>query len=101
MGRRSSFHPTGKRFSASDIVRLLRDSTDRREDNKPGLAHSIAQILLRMPDRTSRPIPPHWFPTVTWQFSAQLVTDFLALSEDADPDIPISKQAKAEYAKLQ
>jgi len=27
--------------------------------------------------------------------------DFLALWEDADPDIPILKQAKAEYAKLQ
>jgi len=27
--------------------------------------------------------------------------DFLALSKDADPDIPILKQAKAEYAKLQ
>jgi len=28
-------------------------------------------------------------------------TDFLMLWEDADPDIPILKQAKAEYAKLQ
>jgi eukaryotic-like serine/threonine-protein kinase len=27
--------------------------------------------------------------------------DFLTLSKDADPDIPILKQAKAEYAKLQ
>jgi eukaryotic-like serine/threonine-protein kinase len=27
--------------------------------------------------------------------------DFLALWKDADPDIPIQKQAKAEYAKLQ
>ena len=27
--------------------------------------------------------------------------DFLALWKDADPDIPIYKQAKAEYAKLQ
>jgi eukaryotic-like serine/threonine-protein kinase len=26
--------------------------------------------------------------------------DFLSLWEDADPDIPILKQAKAEYAKL-
>jgi eukaryotic-like serine/threonine-protein kinase len=26
---------------------------------------------------------------------------FLALWKDADPDIPILKQAKAEYAKLQ
>jgi hypothetical protein len=27
--------------------------------------------------------------------------DFFALWKDADPDIPIYKQAKAEYAKLQ
>jgi hypothetical protein len=27
--------------------------------------------------------------------------DFLILWKDADPDIPILKQAKAEYAKLQ
>jgi eukaryotic-like serine/threonine-protein kinase len=27
--------------------------------------------------------------------------DFLALWKDADPDIPILKEAKAEYAKLQ
>ena len=27
--------------------------------------------------------------------------EFLALWKDADPDIPILKQARAEYAKLQ
>ena len=27
--------------------------------------------------------------------------DFLALWKDADPEIPVLKQAKAEYAKLQ
>jgi hypothetical protein len=27
--------------------------------------------------------------------------DFLVLWKDADPDIPILKEAKAEYAKLQ
>jgi eukaryotic-like serine/threonine-protein kinase len=27
--------------------------------------------------------------------------DFLALLKDADPDVPILKRAKAEYAKLQ
>ena len=27
--------------------------------------------------------------------------DFLALWKEADPDIPILKQAKADYAKLQ
>jgi serine/threonine protein kinase/tetratricopeptide (TPR) repeat protein len=32
---------------------------------------------------------------------ARAYQDFLALWKDADPDIPILKQAKAEYAKLQ
>jgi hypothetical protein len=27
--------------------------------------------------------------------------DFLTLGKDADPDIPILKEAKAEYAKMQ
>jgi hypothetical protein len=27
--------------------------------------------------------------------------DFLALWKDADPDVPILKEAKAEYARLQ
>jgi eukaryotic-like serine/threonine-protein kinase len=27
--------------------------------------------------------------------------DFFALWKDADPDIPVLKEAKAEYAKLQ
>jgi hypothetical protein len=27
--------------------------------------------------------------------------DFLTLRKDADPDIPVLKQAKAEYEKLQ
>jgi eukaryotic-like serine/threonine-protein kinase len=31
----------------------------------------------------------------------KLYEDFLALLKDADRDIPILKQAKAEYAKLQ
>jgi hypothetical protein len=33
--------------------------------------------------------------------SRKAYQDFLALWKDADPDIPILKQAKAEYAKLQ
>jgi serine/threonine protein kinase/tetratricopeptide (TPR) repeat protein len=33
--------------------------------------------------------------------SRQAYLDFLSLWKDADPDIPILKQAKAEYAKLQ
>ena len=56
------------------------------------------------------------FPLVRWPISASLVPtrcpatprkaktayqDFLTLWKDADPDIPILKEAKAEYAKLQ
>ena len=33
--------------------------------------------------------------------SRTVYQDFLALWKDADPDIPILKQAKTEYAKLQ
>jgi eukaryotic-like serine/threonine-protein kinase len=32
--------------------------------------------------------------------SRKAYQDFLALWKDADPDTPILKQAKAEYAKL-
>jgi len=32
---------------------------------------------------------------------AGVLQNFLTLWKDADPDIPILKQAKAEYAKLQ
>lgn len=33
--------------------------------------------------------------------SRQAYTEFFATWKDADPDIPILKQANAEYAKLQ
>jgi cytochrome c-type biogenesis protein CcmH/NrfG len=33
--------------------------------------------------------------------AAAAYQDFLNLWKDADPDIPVLKQAKAEYAKLQ
>jgi hypothetical protein len=35
------------------------------------------------------------------QNSRQAYLDFLSLWKDADPDIPILKEAKVEYAKLQ
>jgi eukaryotic-like serine/threonine-protein kinase len=38
---------------------------------------------------------------VVYKAEASAYQDFLALWKDADPDIPILKQAKAEYAKLQ
>ena len=43
---------------------------------------------MAAPDSLSSSFPSHW-------------QDFLALWKDADLDIPILKQAKAEYAKLQ
>ena len=33
--------------------------------------------------------------------ASALMLDFLTLCKDADPDIPVYKQAKLEYAKLQ
>jgi hypothetical protein len=33
--------------------------------------------------------------------SREVCQDFFALWKDADPDIPILKEARAEYAKLQ
>ena len=33
--------------------------------------------------------------------TSRKTSDFLPLRKDADPDIPILKQARAEYAKLQ
>jgi len=36
-----------------------------------------------------------------WQEAVQPREEFLTLWKDADLDIPILKQAKAEYAKLQ
>jgi hypothetical protein len=48
---------------------------------------------------------------LAWRFAFQIAgdsakaktayKDFLTLWKDADPDIPILKQARAEYAKLQ
>lgn len=36
-----------------------------------------------------------------YSFLAAAYKDFLTLWKDADPDIPILKEAQAEYAKLQ
>jgi hypothetical protein len=40
-------------------------------------------------------------PTGDYTKAKAAYQDFFALWKDADPDIPILKQAKAEYAKLQ
>ena len=44
--------------------------------------------------RQGKYFSPHFSGDLTFQ-------DFFELWKDADPDIPILKQAKAEYAKLQ
>lgn len=41
------------------------------------------------------------FPAYTRWPALAAYKDFLTLWKDADPDIPILKQAKVEYAKLQ
>jgi hypothetical protein len=47
--------------------------------------------MMRMAQMPIPSAPERWPPT----------RDFLALWKDADPDIPILKEAKAEYGKLQ
>jgi hypothetical protein len=42
-----------------------------------------------------------WFSRDSHSLSRSTQTDATILPKDADPDIPILKQAKAEYAKLQ
>ena len=51
---------------------------------------ALARLALAAPTR-SRATPP----------TQAAYQDFFALWKDADPDIPILKEAKAEYAKLQ
>jgi len=52
------------------------------------------------------PITPSQIHTYTLVYSTRsklplaAYKDFLSLWKDADPDIPILKQAKAEYARL-
>ena len=45
------------------------------------------------------PVLMHW--PATRARRPHRLQDFFALWKDADPDIPILKEAKAEYAKLQ
>ena len=51
---------------------------------------------LQKPSKRFRP-PFH----LSSQYRALVIQNFLTLWKDADPDIPILKQAKAEYARLQ
>jgi hypothetical protein len=53
--------------------------------------------------RGSRTTENSGMPAQQWRssYSSSNRQDFLTLWKDADPDIPILKQAKAEFAKLQ
>jgi hypothetical protein len=63
---------------------------------------TIAGVSLAIPSA-------HWHIFKSVEHTRSLATqptkaaynDFLTLWKDADPDLPILKQAKAEYAKLQ
>jgi eukaryotic-like serine/threonine-protein kinase len=63
-----------------------------------GRAYALEAGLSRQGenDDVKPPLPPDAFAKIRAAYQ-----DFLALWKDADPDIPILKQAKAEYAKLQ
>ena len=59
-------------------------------------------VLNELPARRTRPSP--WLaptPSGDQRKARTAYQDFLTLWKDADPDIPILKEAKAEYAKLQ
>jgi hypothetical protein len=68
---------------------------------------NLGSVVLSPPARG-----PHNAVFVVWGFYQSLISgdatkakmsyqNFLTLWKEADPDIPILKQAKAEYAKLQ
>ncbi len=64
------------------------------------------QKMLDRPDQTSRSLPTLGLARALalegdTAKAKTTYQDFLALWKDADPDIPVLKQAKAEYAKLQ
>jgi hypothetical protein len=46
------------------------------------------------------PLGSHYVITLEAVNSRRAYQDFLALWKDADPEIPVLKEAKAEYAKL-
>jgi hypothetical protein len=57
------------------------------------MAPAARTRLKRRPPKAPRPTPR--------AKARAAYQDFFALWKDADPDIPILKEAKAEYAKLQ
>ena len=63
------------------------------------LAGEILRFLRRLCE-TATACPARWMRPAAKGGPFHL-QDFLTLWKDADPDIPILKEAKAEYAKLQ
>jgi hypothetical protein len=49
----------------------------------------------------AHPLSTHCFRRADTAKAKSAYQDFFTLWKDADPDIPILKEAKAEYAKLQ
>ena len=77
------------RRSASEFQKMI----DKRSIVQSVILGALARLQL---GRAQAKAVPADLPR-----AQQAYQDFLALWKDADPDIPILKQAKAEYAKLQ
>ncbi len=77
------------------------DGFAEQRGGRPTLARSLCKIdciaLARATPRARR--RPSWVQGHLGALAAY--KDFLTLWKDADSDIPILKEAKAEYAKLQ
>jgi len=84
--------------SRSEKVRAgwsLRDYIEERVKRAAPRTRCANDLTPGTPDPPPPPSPPAPRPT------PRIRQDFLALWKDADPDIPILKHAKAEYARLQ
>jgi len=115
-----------RRSNPGHAVELLQASLPYEQGEYAGLtpAYVRGEAFLQMRDGSRaakefqkildhRGLAPFDFPLATLSLARAYVLsgdttkaraayqDFLALWKDADPDVPILKQAKAEYAKLQ
>jgi eukaryotic-like serine/threonine-protein kinase len=98
MGTAVAFLPTYLRGQAylqakrgTDAAAEFQKIVDHRGINPTGVEHSLAKLGLGRA----------YVITGDTAKARAAYQDFLALWKDADPDIPILKEAKAEYAKLQ
>ena len=89
-----------ERVSSLSVLRRMRESFQREQNYWLG---GIRCLLTRWKSREERWIQP--WPENSSRMNGRneraAYQDFLALWKDADPDIPVLKQAKAEYEKLQ